>query len=147
MTGRRAPDALWHNAREVYQNLKWFYLPDGGCVYPNGEDWELFNNAFDWAEVHALMAAYSQDADAWSLFEKCLATGEKKQARDPQGPLYEEVEIVYAGAQHLLGEGLSRYWLTLQTAKQSRCTRPRCRRGAILARRAKNNVLRERGEK
>jgi hypothetical protein len=118
LTNRRAPDALSYNARELYQNLKWFYLPDGGCVYPNGEDWDLFGNAFDWLEVHALMAAYAQDADAWSLLRRCLATGERMQARAARRPLYEEVETVYQGAQHLAGEALARYWLTLQTAKR-----------------------------
>jgi hypothetical protein len=117
LTGRRAPDALSHNAREVYQNLKWFYLADGGCVYPNGEDWDLFGSTCD-MELPALMAAYLQDADAFSLLKQCLTNGEKMQARDPQGAFFEDRETVYPGAQHLVGEALARDWLTLQTAKQ-----------------------------
>jgi hypothetical protein len=117
LSNRRPPEALLHNVREIYENLKWFYLPDGGCVYPNGEDWELFNNAFDWSELHIQMAAYAQDADAWPLLKKCLATGEKMQARDSQGALYAQEEIVYPGAQQLAGEALARDWLTLQTVK------------------------------
>ncbi len=118
LTGRRPPEAIFYNVPEVYENLKWFFLPDGGCVYPNGEDWELFNNVFDWSEAHILMAVFAGDADGWSLAEKCLATGEKMQARAPRGSIYEKVELVYGGAPQLTGEMMAREWLALQTARQ-----------------------------
>jgi hypothetical protein len=118
MTGRPAPEALLHNTREVYENLKWFFLPDGGCVYPNGEDWDLFGSTFDWSEVNVLMSAFAQDADAWPLLQKNLATGEKMQSRGAEGSLYKDQETVYEGAQHLVGEELAREWLTLQTIRK-----------------------------
>jgi hypothetical protein len=117
LSGRRAPEAIGHNTREVYGNLKWFFLPDGGCVYPNGEDWELFNNAFDWSEVNSYMASFAGDPDAWPQLMRNLATGEAMQARDSSGALYKDEETVYGGAQLLAGEQIARVWLALQTFK------------------------------
>jgi hypothetical protein len=118
LTSRRPPEALLHNTREIYQNLKWFYLPDGGCIYPNGQDWALFHNSYNASFLHSLMAAYAQDPDAWSLLKTCLTTGEKMQARDPRGAIFTEEEIVYPGSQHAAGLQMAQTWLTLQTAKQ-----------------------------
>ena len=55
MTGRQPPEALLYNVAPIYENLKWFWLPDGGFVYPSGQDWGLFRNA-DWLFKHVLMA-------------------------------------------------------------------------------------------
>jgi hypothetical protein len=118
MSDRPAPEAIFYNTRDIYANLKWFWLPDGGCVYPNGEDWELFNNAFDWSELNAFMAAFVQDADAWSLLKRNLKTGENMQARDNAGDIYQVEEIVYGGSQLLAGEELAREWLALQAMKK-----------------------------
>lgn len=117
MTGRQPPEALLHNARGIYENLKWFFLPDGGCVYPNGEDWELFNNISKWIDTHTQMMVYAGDPDAWSLMRPCLATVEKMHARDPDGPLFAREEWFYSGAQQAALERGSRDWLILQTAK------------------------------
>ena len=118
LSARRAPDALRHNTSEIYQNLKWFYLPDGGCIYPNGQDWALFHNSYNWSFLHSLMAVYTQDPDAMALMKTCLATGETMQARDPRGAIFMEEEIVYPGSQHAAGLQMAQTWLTLQTAKQ-----------------------------
>ncbi|MCC6125711.1 MAG: hypothetical protein IT426_12160 [Pirellulales bacterium] len=118
LSGRRPPEAILHNVREVYENLKWFFLPDGGCVYPNGQDWDLFNNTFNWLEVNGLMAAVAGDADAWTYIKRNVATGEKMQARDSTGALYEDEETVYGGQQLLAGEELGREWLALQSMNE-----------------------------
>ncbi|HBO44326.1 MAG TPA: hypothetical protein DD670_10425, partial [Planctomycetaceae bacterium] len=53
LTGRQPPEALLYNVSNVFENLKWFSLPDGGFVYPNGQDWELFRNPM-WCYKHIL---------------------------------------------------------------------------------------------
>jgi hypothetical protein len=113
MTGRKPPEALLHNIPEIYENLKWFVLPDGGYVFPNGQDWELFKSP-DWMDVHAPMALYGQDPDAWSILLRCLDTTEKMQARDPAGPVYAKEEYFYKGQQHELFCEMDREWLGLQ---------------------------------
>jgi hypothetical protein len=117
MSGRQPPDAIFHNVQGIYNNLKWFYLPDGGCVYPNGEDWELFN-IHDWPDIHLQLAVYCHDPDAWSLFRQCLATTDKMQARTPKGPFHFPEEYYYEGMPQIWMEELGRFWLMLQTAKQ-----------------------------
>ncbi len=117
MTGRRPPEALQHNVRGVYDNLKWFFLPDGGCVYPNGEDWELLAPIAE-PEVHVEMAVFLRDPDAWSMLKKCLATAAKMRARSPEGPIYQPEEFFYPGAHHSVLDTLARAWLILQTAEE-----------------------------
>jgi hypothetical protein len=123
MSERKPPEALLYNAREMYENLKWFYLPDGGCVYPNGEDWALFQIP-DFSDTHIQMAVYAQDPDAWSLTKDCLATTEKMQARNPDGPIFTPKEMHYSGSQQIVLEELAREWLMLQGA-QGIVDRPR----------------------
>lgn len=113
MTGRKPPEALLYNIPEIYENLKWFVLPDGGYVFPNGQDWELFKSP-DWMDVHAPMALYGRDPDAWSILLRCLDTTEKMQARDPAGPVYAKEEYFYEGQQHELFCEMDREWLGLQ---------------------------------
>jgi hypothetical protein len=115
MTGRRPPEALLHNVHGVFDNLKWLSLADGGCAYPNGQDWELFNMV-DWMDPFLQMSLYAHDPDAWSLTLKCLEVAEKMVARTPHDGIFAEEELVYSGNQHLLAEELSREWLMLNWA-------------------------------
>lgn len=94
MTGRTPPQALFHNVPGLYENLKWFSLPGGGFVYPNGQDWELFRDP-EWLVVHMLMAAHGGDPDAWSLLRCCLDTQDKMQARTPSGAVYLDSEFFF----------------------------------------------------
>lgn len=94
MTGRTPPQAVFHNVAGLYENLKWFSLPAGGFVYPNGQDWELFRDP-EWLVIHMLMAAHGGDADAWSLLRPCLDTQEKMQARTPSGAVYLDNEFFF----------------------------------------------------
>jgi hypothetical protein len=80
LSGRQAPECLRPNVAGIYENLKWFVLPDGGFVYPNGQDWQLFRNA-DWAGAHFQMAVFGRDPNAWVLACRSLDTLEKMQAR------------------------------------------------------------------
>ena len=116
MTGRRPPEALRHNAAGVYENLKWFLLPDGGFVYPNGQDWRLFRNP-DWVYPHVLMAVFAGDADAWPRARLSLDALERMQARSESGAVYYPGEYFFPSTQHSIARSLARTWLTLHYAK------------------------------
>ncbi|MBN2328997.1 MAG: hypothetical protein JXR73_17790 [Candidatus Omnitrophica bacterium] len=113
MTQRQAPEALRFNAGGIYENLKWFSLPDGGFVYPSGQDWRLFRNS-DWFFPHILMAVFDQDPDAWTLAKRSFMTQEKMQARSTSGQIYLDEEFFFASTQSDRIYSLSLAWLTLQ---------------------------------
>ncbi|RJP30810.1 MAG: hypothetical protein C4527_08960 [Candidatus Omnitrophota bacterium] len=113
MSNRKAPDALLYNVADIYENLKWFSLPDGGFVYPSGQDWGLFRNP-DWFGPHMLMATYGGDPDAWSLAMKSLEALEKMQARSPDGAIYLSEEYFFASTQTDRLYSLSLAWLALR---------------------------------
>ncbi|OHB71955.1 MAG: hypothetical protein A2V70_02865 [Planctomycetes bacterium RBG_13_63_9] len=125
LTGRPMPEALLHNVSGMYENLKWFALPDGGFVYPNGQDWELFRNPV-WHYTHLLMAVYAADADAWSLMASSLDTLEEMQRRHASGRVYGPDESFFASAPTDLFRYLGRSWLVLEAAETIRdAPRPR----------------------
>ena len=113
MTGRTMPEALLHNVGGIYENLKWFILPDGGFVYPSGQDWRLFRNV-DWLFAHILMAVYAGDAEAWPLAELALDTQELMQARSESGAVYAPDEYFFPSTQHDTLYRMALVWLTLQ---------------------------------
>ena len=115
MSGRKSPQAMTYNVAGIYQNLKWFVLPDGGYVYPNGQDWRLFRNA-DWMRSHLLMACYAGDPDAWSLAMRSLEAIERMQARSSDGSIYLPEEFFFASTHSDLMRSLALSWLTIQTA-------------------------------
>jgi hypothetical protein len=115
MSGRRPPDALFYNTAGIYENLKWFSLPSGAFVYPNGQDWELFRSP-GWMENHLMMAVYGHDADAWSLACGAMQTLEKMQARWKSGAVYGPQEFFFPSTHTDLLNDLSLAWLALQTA-------------------------------
>ena len=115
MTGRKSPEAMTYNVAGIYQNLKWFVLPDGGYVYPNGQDWRLFRNA-DWIRSHLLMACYADDPDAWSLAMRSLDVIDRMQARSTDGSIYLPEEFFFASTHSDLLRSLTLAWLAIQTA-------------------------------
>jgi len=115
MTGGRMPEALRFNVGPIYENLKWMLLPDGGFVYPNGQDWELFRNP-SWLGKHVLMAVWARDPDAWSCVLRALETLEKMQARPLAGAVFHPEEYFFASAQTDLLRALGNAWLSLQLA-------------------------------
>jgi len=115
LSGRKPPEALLYNVRPIYDNLKWFHLPDGGFVYPSGQDWELFRNP-NWFGVHLQMAIYADDRDAWALALQSLRTLEKMQARNASGAIFAPSEWYFASMQQLQFRSLAQAWLVLQTA-------------------------------
>jgi hypothetical protein len=115
LTGRRPPEALRVNVAPIYENLKWLLLPDGGFVYPNGQDWELFRNP-SWLGKHVLMAVWAHDPDAWNWTRHTLDTLEKMQARSTNGAVFHPGEYFFASTQHDLLRSLANAWLSLQLA-------------------------------
>ncbi len=115
MTGRRIPEALLFNVAPIYENLKWMLLPDGGFVYPNGQDWELFRNP-SWLGKHVLMAVWALDPDAWMWVLHTLDTLEKMQARSTDGAVFHPGEYFFASTQSDLLRSLANAWLSLQLA-------------------------------
>jgi hypothetical protein len=115
LSGRRPPECLHHNVAGIYENLKWFVLPDGGFVYPNGQDWHLFRNA-DWTVKSLMMSVLLRDPDAWTLARPCLETLEKMQARSQTGTVYAPGETSFASTQTDLLSSLATGWLVLKTA-------------------------------
>ena len=95
MSGRKPPESAFHNVAGVYENLKWFSLPSGGFVYPNGQDWELLRDP-EWTYLHLFMAAQGNDPDAWGLMLPCLATQDRMQARSQSGTVYLDEEFFFA---------------------------------------------------
>lgn len=127
LSGRRPPECLHYNVAEIYENLKWFVLPDGGFVYPNGQDWQLFRNA-DWTVKSVMMSVLLRDPEAWSLATRCLDTLEKMQARSPSGTVYAPGETFFASTQTDLLSSLATSWLLLKLADDIERA-PRDRRG------------------
>lgn len=127
LTGRAVPEALLHNVPGIYENLKWFTLPDGGLIYPSGQDWALFRNV-DWFYVHALMAVFGRDSEAWPLADRTLAVIERMQARSPSGAVYLPEENFFPSAQtdKLYQFGLA--WLAMHFAASDEAVEPH-RRG------------------
>jgi hypothetical protein len=93
LLGKPVPDAVFFNAREVYENLKLLSLPDGSLFYPNGTDWSLHLVDMTW-EVHVHMERLAHDRQAGALAEAALDTLEKMQARNPSGCIFAPGEFV-----------------------------------------------------
>ncbi len=119
LTGRRMPEALLFNVAPIYENLKWMLLPDGGFVYPNGQDWELFRNP-SWLGKHVLMAVWAHDPDAWAWVLRGLEVLENMQARSTEGAVFHPGEYFFASTQHDLFRSLANAWLSMQLAGEIR---------------------------
>ncbi len=99
--GNPAPQALLFNADKIYASLKHLTLPDGGFIYPNGQDWHLHRNA-DWFGTHATMAVMLNDPQAARLARISLDTAARMIARDPNGGIYAPGETIFASSQSML---------------------------------------------
>lgn len=112
MQSKQIPDFLFFNIKEIYDNLKWFALPDGGLNYPSGEDWTIFGNP-DWFYHHCYMAAFNHDPDAPELARRVLDCTEKMQKRNAEGNVYTEEENFFPSAHSDLIFCGALSWLTM----------------------------------
>jgi hypothetical protein len=109
---KKIPDFIFFNIRGIYENLKWFALPDGGLNYPSGQDWTIFGNP-DWLFHHCHMAAFFKDPDAPELARRVLDCTEIMQKRNPQGNVYTKEENYFPSAHSdLIFYGMLS-WLTM----------------------------------
>lgn len=113
MSGREPPEAVFHNVEGVYENLRWFLLPDGGFVYPSGQDWRIFRNV-DWISKHVMMAVCAGHPDAWSEAQRGLQTLYKMQGRTDSGAVYLDGEYFFASTHSSLFRATAHTWLLLQ---------------------------------
>lgn len=112
MTGRDVPPFLFFNIHPIYENLKFFSLPDGGFVYPSWQDWRLFRNP-DWLLNHINIAVFQRDPDSLHWARICLETLRAMQARHPAGNIYGEHEFFFPSTQNDLIIYLAIAWQTL----------------------------------
>lgn len=111
------PQALDRNVQNIYADSLLLSFPDGGWIYPNGQDWQLHRNA-DWFDYHCGVAVEYNDPRAATLMRIVLQTAEKMAARNPSGPIVLPTETQFASTQHSLFEGLSQsYLLMLQSGQ------------------------------
>lgn len=91
MQGKAIPEFVFFNNKGIYENIKWFTLPDGGMNYPSGQDWPIYRNP-DWLFTHVHTVAFKNDNDATELARRALNTLEKMQNRNTEGNVYQPEE-------------------------------------------------------
>jgi hypothetical protein len=115
LSGRKPPRAIAWNAAGVYENLKWMATPDGGYIYPSGQDWSLFRNPQK-AHLHLMMAAFEGDPDGWKLASRGWEAMEKMQARTEVGRVFLPGEYRFPSTQHDTISMFGLQWLTLHAS-------------------------------
>lgn len=107
------PQALEHNVRGIYANLKALSFPDAGYLYPNGQDWHL-HRCPDWFRTHVIQAVLYNDRQAARLARLSLETIERMAARNPDGALFRQEEFFFASTQHMFFELASKAYLIMR---------------------------------
>jgi hypothetical protein len=115
MTGRKEPESVYWNVAGIYENLKWFILPDMGFVYPSGQDWTIFRQPA-WITRHVLMFVYGRDPEAWDLLQQSVTVTERMQQRSPVGAIYDSSQYFFPSTQTDIASALARAWLDLHFA-------------------------------
>lgn len=116
MKEKEVPDFLLFNIPQIYDNLKWFSLPDGGLTYPVWQDWRLFRNS-DWLINHIYMSVFAHDRDAFHHAKESLQCIELMQARNSAGNIYDETEYFFPSTQNDIMVYLAQAWQTLHYAQ------------------------------
>jgi hypothetical protein len=110
--GNNPPQALTVNADGVYSVLKKLAFPDGGFIYPNGQDWQLHRQA-DWVSIHALADVNFNDPQAAALLRISLDATEKMAARDPKSTIVSPHKLLWPATESIIVENLATTWLLL----------------------------------
>jgi len=111
--GMKTPDSVLYNAQNIYGSLKKLAFPDGGWVYPNGQDWRLHRNP-DWFNSHVEQAVLFDDPEAARLARISLDVAERMAARDPDGGIYAPGEYFFPSTQHSLFDWTGQAYLLLR---------------------------------
>ncbi|MGI8905664.1 MAG: hypothetical protein ACR2IE_04140 [Candidatus Sumerlaeaceae bacterium] len=96
--GRPVPQVLDYNTTGVYGTLKKLSLPDGGYIYPNGQDWQLHRNP-QWTESHIMQAVLNKDVHASRLLNNGFECVERMRARDDNGGVFLPEEFSFPSTQ------------------------------------------------
>lgn len=115
MTGRKEPASVYWNTAGIYENLKWFLLPDMGYVYPSGQDWTIFRQPA-WITCHNVMFVFGRDPEAWALLNQTLDVTERMQRRSPVGAIYDPSQFFFPSTQTDIAAALAKVWLNLHFA-------------------------------
>lgn len=110
--GNPTPDTARFNTREIYDVQRWFMLPDGGWVYPNGQDWSL-HRVSDWFSLHVAMAVMYNDAQAAAQARHCMKTMLAMTARQPDKGIYLPGENTFPSSEGLSGEWAAMAYLLM----------------------------------
>jgi hypothetical protein len=110
--GNKPPAAITVNAEGVYNTLKKLAFPDGGFIYPNGQDWQLHRQA-DWVSIHALADVDFNDPQAAALLRLSLDATEKMAARDPKSTIVSPHQVLWPATESIIAENLATTWLLL----------------------------------
>lgn len=120
MRGKHEPESVYWNTAGIYENLKWFLLPDMGFVYPNGQDWTVFRQPSRLI-VHALQFVYGHDSEAWDLLCRTLNVIEKMQSRSQDGAIYAPGQYFFPSTQTDIAAALASAWVHLHFADPAAC--------------------------
>lgn len=125
-TGRKAPDACMYNVDHIYSQLKLLLLPNGGFIYPTGQDWAIFRHA-DWTNLHAFNLYYYGDREALYWLRHNLHTIDRMQQRHTDGRIYGPNENFFPSSQTLCGLALVDTWKMLMLAQPVKEKKPQQR--------------------
>lgn len=107
------PEALKFNVREVQNIIEELAWPDGGVLYPNGQDWQIHRGVF-YLAVHAIHAIFFSDERSAALMRMSLESCEAMAARDGTGGIYLPEEYFFPSTQHYILKMFGETWLLLR---------------------------------
>lgn len=100
-SGTHPPASLHFNVENIYAGQKRLALPDGGWIYPSGQDWHL-RRVIDWFYYHVSLASLYHDPEAVTLAHMTLETFRRMAARDPNGAILLDYESNFASSDHMI---------------------------------------------
>lgn len=111
--GNPEPASLRFNADKVYASVKILGCPDGGWVYPNGQDWQL-HRAPDWIDINAFIAILFNDPEAARLLRLTIDTTERMMARNADSGLFLSDEVLVPTSHAIPAELFADVYLLLR---------------------------------
>ncbi len=123
LLGQPIPQAVTFNVKPVYENLKFFTMPDGAFFYPNATDWNLHRLDTTWP-IHVQVERLMRDPQAAALAHVALDTIERMQKRNPDDRIFAPGEFVlypkpepHAGVQIAKALMFTKLWPPVEKAE------------------------------
>lgn len=111
--GKEVPASVDFNTTAVLGVLNRLGLPDGGFIYPNGQDWQIHRNPM-WVNTFAPQMVIDGDPAAALLFRICLGCAEKMAARGPTGRVYLAEEYSFPSTEPMMLDQHAEAYLLLR---------------------------------